>query len=118
MGYFYSNCINSSGFKINNISGIKDIKAGVNHLAILKNDGSVYILGHKYWIDESLEQDMGVLEPYKISELSDVKEIASGKEFILALLEDGSVMALGNNDLTVGTGDPKITKLLKSKNDN
>lgn len=94
-GELFDGTTSSKPIKIEGINDIKDIESGTMHCTILKEDGTVWVIGNTYWLDR--EEDYDLFKPYKIDGFSNIEKIDSGKNYILALKKDGMVMSIGEN---------------------
>ncbi len=69
--------------EISRVTGAKQIAVGLNFIAILKNDGSVQVIG--------------TLSSKDLSNFNDVKSISAGVHHLLGIKESGEVVATGDN---------------------
>ena len=68
---------------LSNITNAKQVEVGLNFVAVLKNDGSVQIVG--------------TLPSADLSAFNGVKKISAGVHHLLGIKEDGTVIATGDN---------------------
>ncbi len=84
--------------KVAELGNIIAITAGNNHMAALKNDGTIWAWGSN--IASQLGNDSvyeGSLHPMKVSGLTGVKDITAKVNHTFALMQDGTVMAWGDS---------------------
>ena len=109
--------------KAKNITDAIDIKAGKNHVVVLKSTGEVYVTGSNLY-GELGQNDVNIRktkEFVKVPNLRDIVKIGAGNTQNLALQIDGSVITWGSNiykGLGLGTGanlpdgiDPNATSI-------
>ncbi len=65
------------------LSGVKQIAVGLNYMAVLKDDGSVQVIG--------------IMPSLDLSKFQNVAKISAGTHHILGLTNDGEVVATGDN---------------------
>lgn len=96
-------------FQIEGISGVKAIAAGGEHIAALKEDGTVWTWGYNYNGQLGNETARNTIIPVK-AEISGVKEIDSGGQHTAALKDDGTVWTWGHNDFgQLGNGTTRFS---------
>ncbi|WP_243467574.1 RCC1 domain-containing protein [Acetivibrio straminisolvens] len=76
---------------------IIQFQSGNAHSVILKNDGTVWVLGDNRRGQLGLSEVSSLNEPVMITGLTGVKSVTAGLEHTLALTEDGTLWAWGNN---------------------
>jgi alpha-tubulin suppressor-like RCC1 family protein len=89
---------NSSTFiKINTLSGVRAISAGVNHSHVVKNDGTVWCWGYNITGQVGNGTTTEVDAPVQISGLSGATAIASNDGNVIVLKTDGTTRTWGSN---------------------
>ena len=92
------------------LSDIKAITVGEDHVIALKTDGSVYAWGENYWRQLGNGTTKNSAYPVKVKGvngvgyLSGIMAIAAGGSHTVALATDGSVFAWGRNLYGLGDG--------------
>lgn len=77
---------------------IVHIQSGYSHSVVLKDDGTVWVLGDNSKGQLGLDEVSTKDELVMISGLTGIKSVAAGREHTLVLKEDGALWAWGNNN--------------------
>jgi len=91
--------------KIDNLSNIIDITAGVYHSLALKSDKTVYAWGNNEYGQLGSNTSINQNEPVVVSSLTGIKSIAAGNSHSIALNEDGYVYEWGLNSFGKADND-------------
>jgi alpha-tubulin suppressor-like RCC1 family protein len=92
--------INSnSPIPISGLSGVKAVAGGYYHMAFLKSDGTVWMVGQNGYgqLGNGTITDSFTMTPVQVSSLSGVSAIATGAYHTIALRQDGTVYTWGWN---------------------
>ena len=87
----------SANFEDNN-SKIKDIQCGENYTVILKEDGTVWVTGENYHVDDIIKVSGERNTIFTKMRIENIIQIAVGDNFVLALNKNGEVYSWGGND--------------------
>ena len=81
-----------------NKSKIKDIQCGENYTVILKEDGTVWVTGENYHVNDIIKVSGERNTKFTKMRIENIIQIAVGDNFVLALNKDGDVYSWGGND--------------------
>lgn len=84
----------SVNFEDNN-SKIKDIQCGENYTVILKEDGTVWVTGENYHVNDIIKVSGERNTKFTKMRIENIIQIAVGDNFVLALNKDGEVYSWG-----------------------
>lgn len=97
--------------KVNELSGIVDIAAGILHSAVLKNNGTVWTWGENANGQLGDGTTTSRYTPVMVQGLSGIVDISCGGKTTLAVKNDGTLWAWGDNSYgQVGDGIDAIVK--------
>ncbi|MEK5209395.1 RCC1 domain-containing protein [Psychrobacillus sp. FSL H8-0510] len=84
--------------KVEGLSNVVAVKAGINHSFAITSDGSVFAWGANDKGQLGDGTTTNKLIPTKVNGLSNVAKLEAGRSHSLAVMSDGSVYAWGAND--------------------
>lgn len=87
----------SVNFEDNN-SKIKDIQCGENYTVILKEDGTVWVTGENYHVNDIIKVSGEKNTRFTKMRIENIIQIAVGDNFVLALNKNGEVYSWGGNN--------------------
>jgi len=78
-------------------SGVAKIIAGDFQILIVRNDGSLWVMGENWFELDNLDRASWAPEPVRVLQ-KDVLDVAAGEDHFLVLRNDKSVWTVGDND--------------------
>ncbi len=99
-------------FRVEQLSKVKAITYGLNHVIFITDDGSAWTWGinNKGQLGNNAKIDDKIVTttPAKVAGIDNVKEVAAGHYYSLALKNDGSVWKWGEDYYTVSVPVPGV----------